>query len=97
MPVNIDNLRRLPKSMVKQKLEELIQSADDDRKLPLAYALADPDFGQVNRPFLGRGDRAAPAEECDNLVTALAHDRELAVAGTAERRRDRHRRNRTGN
>ena len=57
-----------------------MNSADDERKLPLAYALADPDFGQVNRPFLVRAIATAHAEECDNLTTALAHDREAAVA-----------------
>ena len=80
VPVVIDNLRRLPRSLVKQELHSRFDSADDNRKLSLAYALAEPDFGQVNRPFLIDAIASAAAEECDNIATALGHDREAAVA-----------------
>ena len=52
---------------------------DDDHRRSVAYALADPDFGQVHRRFLIDTICDAPAEECENIVNALAHDRELAL------------------
>ncbi len=79
VPLIIDNLKRLPRPLVRQKLETLFDSAEDSRKLTVAYALADPDFGQVNSPFLVKAVAHAPAEECDNLVTALRHAPDLAT------------------
>ena len=86
VPLLIRELQRLPHDMVVDELRTRFDRESEGRKLPLAYALADPAFGSVDRSFLIDAITTAPVDECDNIVTALAHDSELSDCGLEERR-----------
>ncbi len=80
VPLLIRELQRLPQDMVVAELRTRFDRLNEDRRLPLAYALADPAFGNADRPFLIGAIPSAPVEERDNIVVALTHDRERALA-----------------
>jgi tetratricopeptide (TPR) repeat protein len=75
----IRELKRLPHDMVADELQSQFDGESEGHKLPLAYALAEPEFGSVDRSFLIDAISYVPNEECDNIATALAHNREQAV------------------
>ncbi len=91
VPRDIEDLRAFPSRLVADELERRFAVADDDRKLPLAYALADPDFGKVKREFLIKATAStAHSEECDNIAAALAHHRQLSLQDRPGRHRGPH-------
>ena len=77
VPLNIQVLKRLRKSIVLSELESRYQSATDAReKLSLAFALAG--YGNVDAGYLISRIDAISDEDTSNLWTALACDRELS-------------------
>ena len=59
-------------------LRREFEATDGLRKLHLAYGLAQ--CGQIERTFLVEAVATAPEGECDNITSALAHDRDAALA-----------------
>ena len=79
IPVNIKELRKLPKELALGELNMRFESAANPRhKLALAFALAD--FGRVETEYMV--SRIDDIEETDtgNLVAALKFDRDKATA-----------------
>ncbi len=82
LPLALKNLEEFPSDMVREALDA--QFADprnnSDQNHSLAHALARYGQAKVVRPLLLESIATAPAEEVDNLVAALALDREAATA-----------------
>jgi formylglycine-generating enzyme required for sulfatase activity/predicted Ser/Thr protein kinase len=77
VPFAIRVLEKLPRNMVLDELQSRYNDAEVERKLGLAYALAD--YGEADVSFLvSQIQRAAP-DEVDNLATAFGRAREASL------------------
>ena len=77
VPHVIDDLEKFPHDMALAELREQFESADGDRKLGLAYALAH--YDDVRVEFLVFQVKDASQDEIHNFVTALGHSSSDAV------------------
>jgi len=66
----LDSFDAFPHAMLLTELRSQFVTSSDDRKLALGYALAH--IGETNIGFLVERIQDVPAEEVDNLITALA-------------------------
>jgi formylglycine-generating enzyme required for sulfatase activity len=78
VPRVIEGLDVLPRDTVLAELNRRFAVSPDERALSLSYALAH--YGDVQVDFLIAQIQTASREEVDNLVTALGHDQEAAIA-----------------
>ena len=78
VPRAIDDLKDFHREIVLTELREQFETADEARKLPLAYALAH--FDDVRVGFLVSQVGGASPDEVDNFVVALDRSRTEAVA-----------------
>ncbi len=74
----LKNLDDFPSGMVRTELREQFETADESRRLALAYALAH--FGDVRVEFLVSQVRLASPDEFHNYVVALERSSTKAVA-----------------
>ncbi|HVC99286.1 MAG TPA: SUMF1/EgtB/PvdO family nonheme iron enzyme, partial [Pirellulales bacterium] len=82
VPYALDNLRPMGSLAVERLRKQLAsERADRVQRLHAAYALAD--LGEAPRDFLLDQVSTAHASECRNLVAALAHAKETALAELA--------------
>ncbi len=81
-PYAIKELQAFPADMVFGELQSAFADSDNssDQKLALAYALAQRGQTQSVLPLLLESIKTAPSDEVDNLATALALERDHAVA-----------------
>jgi formylglycine-generating enzyme required for sulfatase activity/predicted Ser/Thr protein kinase len=77
VPYTIRDLKKLPSGMVVTELKSRYATAEPDRKLGLACALAD--YGEVDAAFLFSQIKQSAPEEVDNLATAFGHEREVSL------------------
>jgi formylglycine-generating enzyme required for sulfatase activity len=92
VPYAIRDLKKLPTQLVHGELKSRYARLPEDRKLGLAYALAE--FGDVDVAFLRSQAATALPDEFDNLTAAMRHSggkarHELAAAAAdADERKD---------
>ena len=84
VPYRLENLRPVARLALMRMREHFTdQHLDDVQRLRAAYALAD--VGEAPRDFLLDAVATAPADECRNVVAALAHVGETALPELARR------------
>ena len=71
VPYAIRDLKKLPAQLVRDELKSRYDRLPADRKLGLAYALAE--FGDVDVAFLQSQTGTAQSDEFDNLALAMRH------------------------
>jgi serine/threonine protein kinase/formylglycine-generating enzyme required for sulfatase activity len=77
VPQSIRDLKKLPSQMALTELKSRYAAAEPDRKLGLAYALAE--YGDVDAVFLCSPIKKSAPEEVDNFVAALGHDHDKSL------------------